>query len=201
MLVASGLFVSTYMGVGLGKGAVSTLLTIGLTMIPAAALVEHALARSVVQALLIGIAMAIASQWVVYPFFPEDKVAARPKKASSIDCEPVPRGSHCARRSSCCRPCSWPSPTPRCTWRSTLKAVLLGQQGSAVRCARGGHRAARSTFLAGVFANRAVGRAAGVAEPVDVLFSGCCCSACTWARRCTASPPPVFPHRSGSMWA
>ena len=55
MLIAAGLFASTYLGVGKGKGAVSTLLTMGLTMIPAAGLMGHVLARSVVEALLIGI--------------------------------------------------------------------------------------------------------------------------------------------------
>ena len=40
LIIAAGLYLSTYMGVGLGKAVVGTLLTIGLTMIPAAGLVE-----------------------------------------------------------------------------------------------------------------------------------------------------------------
>src|SRR5687768_12914719 len=78
MMIAAGLFASTYLGVGMGKGLVSTLLSMGLTMIPAAGLMGHALARSVVEALLIGITVAMACQWLVYPLFPEEAVAPKP---------------------------------------------------------------------------------------------------------------------------
>jgi hypothetical protein len=151
MLVATGLFVSTYMGVGLGKGAVSTLLTMGLTMIPAAALVEHALARSVVQALLIGIAMAIASQWLVYPFFPEDKAAERPKKPSSID---AGQAAWIALRTTIIvlPPVLLAFTNPSLYMAIIMKAVLLGQQGSAVDARAAGTELLGSTFLAGVFA-------------------------------------------------
>ena len=85
MMIAAGLFASTYLGVGKGKAMVGTLLTIGLTMIPAAGLLDIALARTVVKGLLIGIGMVVVCQWIVYPLFPEDPVSAAPPKAPPAD--------------------------------------------------------------------------------------------------------------------
>ncbi|UHQ19542.1 DUF2955 domain-containing protein [Lysobacter sp. KIS68-7] len=151
MLVATGLFVSTYLSVGMGQGLVSTLLTIGLTMIPAAALVEHAVARSVVQALLIGIAMAIACQWVVYPFVPEDARAAAPAKAPKAD---APQAAWLALRTMLIvlPPVLMAFTNPSMYMAIIMKAVMLGQQGSAISARAAGKELLGSTFLAGVFA-------------------------------------------------
>jgi hypothetical protein len=151
MLVATGLFVSTYIGVGLAKGPVSTLLTIGLTMIPAAGLVQHALAQSVVKALLIGIGLAIVCQWIVYPFFPEDSATARPKKGPAKD----PReAAWIALRTMLIvlPPVLLAFVNPSLYMSIIMKAVLLGQQGSVVNARAAGYELLGSTLLAGLFA-------------------------------------------------
>jgi hypothetical protein len=151
MLIAVGLFVSTYLGVGMGKGLVSTLLTIGLTMIPAAALVEHALARSVVQAMLIGIAMAIACQSIVYPFVPEDRIVAPPAKLPETDAYWT---AWISLRTMIIvlPPVLMAFTNPSLYMAIIMKAVMLGQQGSAVTARAAGKELLGSTFLAGVFA-------------------------------------------------
>lgn len=151
LMVATGLFVSTYLGVGKGKGAVSTLMAIGLTMIPAAALIEHALAQSIVEALLIGIGVAIACQWIVYPFFPEDARAAAPSKSHAAD----PRESAwIALRTMLIvlPPVLMAFTNPSAYMAIIMKAVLLGQQGSMVQARAAGRELLGSTFLAGFFA-------------------------------------------------
>jgi hypothetical protein len=151
MMIATGLFASTYLGVGLGKGPVSTLLTIGLTMIPAAGLVEHALAQSVVEALLIGISVAIACQWVVYAFVPEDKVVARPPKPPATD---VQQATWIALRTMLIvlPPVLLAFTNPSLYMAIIMKAVMLGQQGSAVSARAAGTELLGSTFLGGAFA-------------------------------------------------
>lgn len=151
LAVAAGLFASTYLGVGLGQGLVSTLLTVGLTMIPAAGLVSHALARSVVEALLVSIGIAIAAQWVVYPFFPEDPAAPRAPKPARKD----PReAAWLALRTTVIvlPPVLMAFTNPSAYMAMIMKAVLLGQQGSVVDARAAGAQLLGSTLLGGVFA-------------------------------------------------
>jgi hypothetical protein len=151
MMIAAGVFISTYMSVGLGKGPVATLLTIGLTMIPAAGLMEHALARSVVQALLIGIALAIVCQWIVYPWFPEDPAMPGPRKAPPKD---VQNAAWIALRTMLIvlPPVLMAFANPSLYMSIIMKAVLLGQQGSVVGARAAGYELLGSTLLAGGFA-------------------------------------------------
>ena len=151
MMIATGLFLSTYLSVGLGKGAVATLLTIGLTMIPAAGLVEHALAQSLIEALLIGIGLAIACQWIVHPLFPEDPPAPRPRKPAGTE----PRQAvWIALRTTVIvlPPVLLAFSNPSMYMATIMKAVLLGKQGTEVSARAAGRELLGSTFLAGVFA-------------------------------------------------
>lgn len=77
LMIAAGLYLSTHVSVGLRKALVGSLLAMGFTLIPAAGLVEFALAIAVIQALLVGIGIAVVCQWIVYPFFPEDPRASK----------------------------------------------------------------------------------------------------------------------------
>src|SRR5687768_12130728 len=72
LIIAAGLYASTVIAVGLRKALVGTLLTMGFTLIPAAGLAEYAIAVTLIKSMLFGIGIAIASQAIVYPFFPED---------------------------------------------------------------------------------------------------------------------------------
>lgn len=151
LLVAAGLFVSTFIGVGKGQGAVSTLLAIGLTMIPAAALIEHAVAQTIVEALLVGIMVAIACQWIVYPFLPED---AGPAKKPVAQAMAAHEAAWVALRTMLIvlPPVLMAFTNPSAYMAIIMKAVLLGQQGSMVQARAAGRELLGSTFLAGLFA-------------------------------------------------
>lgn len=151
LLVATGLFVSTFIGVGKGQGAVSTLLAVGLTMIPAAALIEYAVALTIVQALLVGIIVAIACQWIVYPFLPED--AGPPKKAPTQAMAPAEAAWIALRTMLIVLPPVLMAFTnPSAYMAIIMKAVLLGQQGTMVQARAAGRELLGSTFLAGLVA-------------------------------------------------
>lgn len=151
LLVAAGLFLSTFIGVGKGKGAISTLLALGLTFIPAAALIEHALAQSLVEALLIGIGVAIACQWLVYPFVPEDAHGAHAQQPPPAD---AAEATWIALRTMLIvlPPVLMAFTNPSAYMAIIMKAVLLGQQGSLVKARAAGRELLGSTFLGGIFA-------------------------------------------------
>lgn len=151
MLVTVGVFLSTYLGVGKGKGLVSTLLTMGLTMIPAAGLMAHVVAVSVMQALLIGLGVAIVAQWLVYPLFPEDPAGARGAKPSSGDAR---ESLWLALRTTAIvlPPVLLAFSNPSAYMAIIMKAALLGQQGSRVSAVTAGRQLIGSTLLAGVYA-------------------------------------------------
>lgn len=147
LTIAAGLFASTWLGVGKGKGLVSTLLSVGLTMIPAAGLMGHAIARSVVEALLVGISIAIACQWVAYPFVPEDAVAPK-RSPPAID----PReATWIALRTTLVvlPPVLLALTNPSAYMPIIMKAVQLGQQGNEVAARAAGRELLGSTVLGG----------------------------------------------------
>ena len=59
LLVAVGLYLSAYITIHLGKALVGTLLTVGVTLISAAGTLSYLLAVTVIQSLVLGIAVAI----------------------------------------------------------------------------------------------------------------------------------------------
>jgi len=73
LVIALCIYLSTYIAIGKGKMLVGLLLTVGVTLITAAGIVEYALAVVVIQSLALCIALAVLSQWVVYPWFPENE--------------------------------------------------------------------------------------------------------------------------------
>ncbi len=76
LLVVVGLFVSSRLSLGGESAAVGTLLAMGLTLISALGVTSLALAQTLVTMLVLGVVIAVVSQWVIYPFFPEDPSAA-----------------------------------------------------------------------------------------------------------------------------
>lgn len=151
MLIAVGLYGSNYLSVGLGKGLVGTLLTIGLGMIPAAGLLEPQLARRLVTALPTAIAIAIVCQWVVYPWFPEDPRPAPARPATAVD--------RAQARWVALRAMLIVLPAvllaftnPTMYMATILKSTMLAQQSSQVSARAAGHELLGSTFLAGCMA-------------------------------------------------
>ncbi|MCA0893295.1 DUF2955 domain-containing protein [Microbulbifer agarilyticus] len=72
LAIALGIFYCNRLAILHRKGITATLLAIGLTVIPAAGILSSALAGAIVEAMVFGMAVAIVSLWLVYPFFPED---------------------------------------------------------------------------------------------------------------------------------
>lgn len=151
LIIAAGLYLSTWVSIGLRKGLVGSLLAMGLTLIPAAGLVEYALAVTVVQALLIGIGIAVVSQWIVYPFFPEDLRTTKPKVTQPADAVDT---TWISLRSVLIvlPPVLLAFSNPSLYMPLIMKSVLLSHQASEVNARTAGRELIGATFLAGVFA-------------------------------------------------
>ena len=199
MMIAAGLFASTYLGVGRGKAVVATLLTIGLTMIPAAGLLEVTVARTVVKGLLIGIGMVVVCQWIVYPFFPEDPVRAAPPKAPPAD--PRTAAWLALRTTLIVLPSVMLAFTnPSMYMPMIMKSVQLGTAELPVTARAAGHELLGSTFLAGAFA-ACSGSAEVLAQPVDVRPVDAAVRHVFRRRSSIASSPRVSRLRTGSASA
>jgi hypothetical protein len=151
LIIAAGLYLSTIVSVGLRKVLVGALLTMGFTLIPAAGLVDYSLAVTLIKALLLGIAFAIASQWVVYPFFPEDPPGVAPLKPAPVDA-PDTRWIALRCTLTVLVPVTLAFSNPALYLPTIMKSVLLAQQFSAVSARTAGREMLFATFLAGVFA-------------------------------------------------
>lgn len=151
LMVTAGLYFSMYLTVNLGKGLVGTFLTLGFTLIPAAGTLDFALAVTVVQALILGIGLAITCQWVVYPWFAEDAAPARAAKTAPVNAE---RSNWIALRATLIvlPPFLLALTNPSTYLAIIMKAVSLGQQGSVIDARNAGRELLGSTFLGGCFA-------------------------------------------------
>lgn len=151
LIIALGLYFCAYIGIGLGKAQVATLLTVGFTMIPAAGQVGYELASALVQGLLVGISVAVLCQWIVYPFFPEDatgKVARQPAAVTPAQARWM------ALRSMIIvlPPVLLAFTNPTLYMPLIMKSVLLGQQESVGSAHTAGRRLLGSIGLAGLCA-------------------------------------------------
>ena len=151
LIIATALYLCAHAGLGAGKTQVATLLTIGFTMIPAAGQVSYALASGVVQGLVLGIALAILCQWIVYPFFPEDPIRkVRPNPATLAPA--LARWIALRSMIIVLPPVLLAFTNPTLYMPLIMKSVLLGQQASVVSARTAGHRLLGAIFLAGLHA-------------------------------------------------
>jgi hypothetical protein len=90
LLVAVGIYFSIYLTQARENAAlIGTLLTLGITLISSAGTLSSALSMAVIQAIVVGIAIATLCQWMVYPLFPEpDDESAQPPPAQESDKDP-----------------------------------------------------------------------------------------------------------------
>jgi hypothetical protein len=151
LLVAVGLYFSSYLTVNMGKALFGTLLTIGFTLISAAGTVSFILATMIIQSLSLGIGVAVVCQWIIYPWFPEDPAptAKKPAEISTPDqCNWI-----ALRSTAIVLPVYWlVLSNPTAYMALVMKAVLLGQQSSTVDARSAGRELLGSTFLGGIFA-------------------------------------------------
>lgn len=152
LLVAVGLYFSTYLTVHQGKALVGTFLTVGFTLISAAGMLDFGLATLVIKALVLGIAVAIVCQWMVYPWFPEDQATARATKAAAPP--DILQSNWIALRAALIvLPAYLLALTnPAAYLAIIMKSISLAQQGSVVSARNAGRELLGSTFLGGCFA-------------------------------------------------
>lgn len=150
LIVAVGLYFSSYLTLNMGKGLIGALLTIGFTLISAAGMVSYSLAVSVITALVLGIGLAIVCQWIVYPWFPEDISPAKKAKPQNA----ATQSNWIALRTSLIvLPAYLLALTnPSMYLAIIMKSVSLGQQGSVVSARDAGRELLGSTFFGGYFA-------------------------------------------------
>jgi uncharacterized membrane protein YgaE (UPF0421/DUF939 family) len=151
LLVALGLYFSFYVTVHMGKALIGTFLTVGFTLISAAGLVSFQLATTVIQSLVVGITVAVACHWMVYPWFPEDPAGAKPPAAAKAGVE---NSTWIALRATLIvLPAYLLALTnPTAYLAIIMKSVSLGQQSSVVDAHSAGRELLGSTFLGGCFA-------------------------------------------------
>jgi len=150
LIVTVGIYFSAYLTVNLRKGLVGTLLTMGFTLISAAGTIDYSVAVMVIQALVLGIALALICQFLVYPLFPEDAPPAKPAKPTPGD---VIQSNWIALRATLIvLPAFLFSLTnPSMYLAVIMKSVSLGQQGSVSDAHRAGRELLGSTLLGGFF--------------------------------------------------
>lgn len=151
LIVAVGLYFSTYLTVNMGKGLVGAFLTIGFTLIPAAGTVDFSVAVILIQALVLGIGLAIVCQWIVYPWFAEDPATGKKPKPAATG---ATVSNWIALRATLIvlPPFLLALSNPSVYLAIIMKSVLLGQQGSVVSARTAGRELLGSTFLGGCFA-------------------------------------------------
>jgi uncharacterized membrane protein YccC len=151
LLVALGLYLSTYLSVNKGKALVGTFLAVGFTMISAAGTISFALATTVIYSLVFGISLAVFCLWLVYPWFPEDPVAAAGPAAEAS----TPEQSNwiALRATLIVLPVYLVLlANPLAYMPIVMKAVALSQQASVMQARSAGRELLGSTFLGGFFA-------------------------------------------------
>ena len=151
MIVAVGLYLSIDLSVNRGKGAAGLFLTMGLTLITAAGVMQFEAAQMVTLALLKGIIFAVVSQRIAHIVFPEDSV---PGSGT-----PPPTQDKSSSNWTAARTTLIVFPVyflglvdPASYLPIILKAVSLGQQSSGMQARNAGRELLYSTFLGGCFA-------------------------------------------------
>ncbi len=151
LLVGLGLYASFYLSWNRGKELLGTFLATGITLVSIAGSVSSVLATAVIESLVAGIAIAILCQWVIYPFFPEDQVAAEKNRDSSTTRDPSPwiaiRGALIVIPSYLVV-----LTNPGMYLPLVLKSITLGQQGSLVDVKSAGRELLGATILGGGYA-------------------------------------------------
>ncbi len=74
LMVAVGIYLSSYLTVIAGKALVGTFLTMGVTLVSAAGVASFSLAITIVQALVFAIIIAVTFQWLLYYWVPENAI-------------------------------------------------------------------------------------------------------------------------------
>ncbi|MEO0436145.1 MAG: DUF2955 domain-containing protein [Pseudomonadota bacterium] len=158
MLVGLGLFLSMLLTIVRGKRVLGMFLIIGLTLVSAAGYQSYALATVVIRSLVLSIATAVATQWLVYVFLPGLPAvpgAATNGAATSNGQEVLDTATNWAalRAALIVMPAYLLAlSNPSQYLMTILKSVSLSQQTSSVELRNAGRELIGSTFAGGVMA-------------------------------------------------
>jgi hypothetical protein len=156
LMVALGIYLSSYLTVIAGKALVGTFLTMGVTLISAAGVASFSLAFTIVQALVLAIIIAVSCQWLVYFWFPENSVVGDAASEEDEADKPVASSQSnwvAIRATLIILPAFLIALINPSTYLAVImKSVSLGQQASSMKARDAGRELLGSTFLAGCFA-------------------------------------------------
>lgn len=150
LAIALGLFVANRIAIVGGRGGPGTVLALGVTVIPAASSVSQALASALISAMVLGVAVAVLCQWLVYPLFPEDPAPRGAPPAPA----PVAGGNWLALRATLIvMPALALTLTNPATYMPlTIKSILLGREASDLRLRGAAREMIGATALGGLCA-------------------------------------------------
>lgn len=146
LIISLALYTSTIISIKLDQKPVGVLFAIGLTMIPAAGMVDYSLGVTVIEGMLSAITIAIICQWLVYPWLPENPVTNSPKILITVD-----QARWLALRATLIvlPPVLLAFTNPSLYLATILKSLALGQQGTEISAREAGRELLGSTTLAG----------------------------------------------------
>ena len=152
-LVALGLFVSSRLSLGGDKAAVGTLLAMGLTLISALGVVSLALAQTLVMMLVAAVVIAVVSQWIVYPFFPESDLNPEVLPAAQDSAEGVSEDTSALRAVVVILPAYlFLLINPTGHTPVMMKSIMLAQSPSVIEARQAAMELLGATVLGGVLA-------------------------------------------------
>ena len=153
LLVALGLYLSTYLMVNLNKNLPSVFMGMGLTLVSAAGTLSDQLATIVIQSMIFGIIIAFLCQALVYPLFPEDPLPLNAKPAPEPQLNTGQSNWIAIRSTLIVLPAYFLVLTnPGMYMPIMMKSILLSQQSSAIDARHAARELIGSTFLGGVLA-------------------------------------------------
>jgi len=159
LIVACGIYLSSYLILVAGKVLNGTFLTFGVTLVSAAGVYDFAFAATLIMALSLGIVVAVFCQWVVYFWFPEN-VPLADKTKTGKPADSVPEAIDYTHL-------NWVAirsiliilpaylfmlTNPTAYLAVVVKAISLGRQASTVHARDAGRELMGSTFVGGFFA-------------------------------------------------
>ena len=149
LVAALGIYLSFYLTVNKGQVLVGMFLVVGITLVSAMGTISYDHATMLIHAMWGGLAIAVISQWIIYPIFPEDTAAeAQPPAKGASQCNWI-----ALRATIIVLPVYLlVLVNPSMYLVTIMKGVSLAQQSSQVHAHDAGRELLGSTLLGGVFA-------------------------------------------------
>jgi hypothetical protein len=149
LIIAVGLYASSVIAIKYDQAPIGVLFAIGLTMVPAAGIIDYSLGVAMIEGLLLGVAIAVICQWLVYPWLPDSPESISPRSKVTVYSARwlALRGTLIALPAVMLA-----FSNPSLYMAAILKSLALAQQGTEISAKRAGRELLVSTVLGGCFA-------------------------------------------------